>query len=168
MLPYPVGSGPNTTTGHTSVIFSEESQVPHILKLLAPVRSGALTSVAPTDAATDKYNDMLQARLQNSVWTQCASWYRTGAQGRIFSTFPGPLLLLQWWLRKPRWDDFEIQGPEAEKWRRSHGSRACKAQAVNFTLVAALAVLVVVAYREGMGFGELTDAVVRMWAKFWD
>ncbi|KAN0133455.1 FAD/NAD-P-binding domain containing protein [Lactarius tabidus] len=160
--------GPNTTTGHTSVIFSEESQVPHILQLLAPVRSGVLTSVAPTDAATDKYNDMLQARLQDSVWTQCASWYRAGAQGRIFSTFPGPLILLQWWLRKPQWDDFEVQGPDAEQWRRSHESRAFKGQAVNFTLVAALAVLAFVAYREDMSFGELVDAVVRMWVMFWN
>ena len=164
----PVGLGPNTTTGHTSVIFSEESQVPYILQLLAPVRLGALTSVAPTDAAADKYNEMLQARLEDSVWTQCASWYRTGAQGRIFSTFPGPLVLLQWWLRKPRWDDFEVQGPNAEQWRRCHGSRACKAQVVNFTLVAALGVLAFVAYREGMSFDELADGAVRMWAKFRD
>jgi hypothetical protein len=82
--------GPNTATGHTSVIFSEESQIPYILQLLAPVRSGALTSVVPTEAATDKYNDMLDERLENSVWTQCASWYRAGARGRIFSTFSGP------------------------------------------------------------------------------
>ena len=162
------GSGPNTTTGHTSVIFSEESQIPHILKLLAPVRSGVLTSVVPTDAATDKYNDVLQARLENSVWTQCASWYRTGAKGRIFSTFPGPLIQLWWWLRKPRWDDFEVQGPGAEQWRRSHGSRACKAQAVKFTLVAVLGVLAFTAYREGMGLSELGDVAVRTWARFWD
>jgi len=160
--------GPNTTTGHTSVLFSEESQIPHILQLLAPVRSGVLTSVAPTDAATDKYNDMLQARLENSVWTQCASWYRTGSQGRIFSTFPGPLVLLWWWLRKPLWDDFEVQGPNAEQWRRSHGSRARKVRAVKYTLVVALGVLVLVAYREGMGFSELADAALCMWARFWD
>jgi len=160
--------GPNTTTGHTSVIFSEESQIPHILQLLAPVRSGALTSVVPTKAATDKYNDMLQARLDNSVWTQCASWYRVGARGRIVSTFPGPLVLLWWWLRKPRWDDFEVQGPGAEKWRRSHGSRACKARVVATALVAALGVLGLVAYREGMGFSELADTAVRTWARFWD
>jgi hypothetical protein len=132
------------------------------------VRSGALTSVVPTDAATDKYNDMLQARLDNSVWTQCASWYRAGARGRIFSTFPGPLVLLWWWLRKPRWDDFEIQGPGAEQWRRSHGSRARKAWVATAVLVAALGVLGLVAYREGMGFGELASAAVRMWARFVD
>ncbi|KAH9051293.1 FAD/NAD-P-binding domain-containing protein [Lactarius deliciosus] len=160
--------GPNTTTGHTSVIFSEESQIPHILQLLAPVRSGALTSVVPTEAATDKYNDMLQERLDNSVWTQCASWYRTGARGRIFSTFPGPLVLLWWWLRKPRWDEFEVEGPGADAWHRRHGSWARKVRAVTFTLVAALGLLAFVAYRKGMGFDELAGEAVRMWTKFWD
>ncbi|KAH8984127.1 FAD/NAD-P-binding domain-containing protein [Lactarius akahatsu] len=160
--------GPNTTTGHTSVIFSEESQIPHILQLLAPVRSGALTSVVPTEVATDKYNDMLQERLDNSVWTQCASWYRTGARGRIFSTFPGPLVLLWWWLRKPRWDEFEVEGPGADAWRRRHGSWARKVRAVTFTLVAALGLLALVAYRKGMGVDELAGEAVRMWTTFWD
>ncbi|KAI9439246.1 FAD/NAD-P-binding domain-containing protein [Lactarius indigo] len=150
-LPHPIGSGPNTITGHTSAIFSEESQIPYILQLLAPVRSGALTSVVPTDTATDKYNDMLQVRLNNSVWTQCTSWYRTGARGRIFSTFPGPLVLLWWWLRKPRWDDFEVEGPGADEWRRRHESSARKMWAVTITLVVALGVRAFVAYHEGMG-----------------
>ncbi|KAI9439244.1 FAD/NAD-P-binding domain-containing protein [Lactarius indigo] len=160
--------GPNTTTGHTSVIFSEESQVPYILQLLAPIRCGALTSVVPTDAATDKYNDMLQERLDDSVWTQCASWYRAGAQGRIFSTFPGPLVLFWWWLRKPRWDDFEVEGPGADAWRRRHASRAGKVQEVTFTLVAALGVLASVVYRKGMGLSELGGEAVRMWTTLWD
>jgi len=161
--------GPNTITGHTSAIFSEEAQIPYILQLLAPVRSGVLTTVVPTDAATDKYNDMLQKRLGNSVWTQCASWYRAGAQGRIFSTFPGPLVLLWWWLRKPRWNDFEVEGPGAEQWRR-RGSRARKAPAVVFmvTLVAVMGVLMLVAYRANTGFSELVGRVVYMWPEFLD
>jgi hypothetical protein len=169
-LPRFVGLGPNTITGHTSAIFSEESQIPYILQLLAPVREGALTSVVPTDAATDKYNDMLQERLGNSVWTQCALWYRAGAQGRIFSTFPGPLVLLWWWLRRPRWDNFEVEGPGVEQWRRRHGSRAHKARVVTFilTLVAALGVLALAAYRADMGPNDLIGHAVRKWIVFFD
>ncbi|KAF8261601.1 FAD/NAD-P-binding domain-containing protein [Lactarius quietus] len=84
------------------------AQIPYILQLLAPVRSGVLTTVVPTDAATDKYNDMLQKRLGNSVWTQCAS-----------CTFPGPLVLLWWWLRKPRWTTLRSKvqrGAVASSW----------------------------------------------------
>ena len=103
----------------------------------------------------------------NSVWTQCASWYRAGAQGRIFSTFPGPLILLWWWLRKPRWDDYEIKGPGAEQWRLRHGSRARKVRAAKFTLVASLGVLAA-AYHEDIGLSELTGRGVRIWSNFWD
>jgi len=86
-----------------------------------------LTSVAPTDAATDRYNDMLQRRLNDTVWSQCASWYRTGGCGRIFSTFPGTLMLLMWWLRRVRWEDYEAMGPGADKWRRRYVKSSCSA-----------------------------------------
>jgi len=59
--------GPNATTGHTSILSSEESQVAYLLQLLEPLRAGVLNSVAPTDAATDRYNDMLQERLEDSA-----------------------------------------------------------------------------------------------------
>ena len=113
-------TGPNTTPGHTSVIFSQESQVSYLLQLLEPLRAGLLKSVAPTDVATDRYNDMLQERFQDTVWSQCASWYRIGGQGRITSLFPGPIVLLWWWLRRIRWEDYEIKGPGVEEWRRRH------------------------------------------------
>jgi len=59
-------TGPNTTAGHTSVIFSEESQVTYLLKPLGPVRAGALKtlSVAQTDAAIEWYTAMLEERLE--------------------------------------------------------------------------------------------------------
>ncbi|KAF8495884.1 FAD/NAD-P-binding domain-containing protein [Russula emetica] len=135
--------GPNTTTGHTSVIFSEESQVPYLLQLLEPLRAGLLKSVAPTDLATDRYNDMLQERLQDTVWSQCASWYRVGGRGRIASTFPGPLVLFWWWLRRICWEDYEIKGPGAEEWRRRrHTQCSYKSLLVTVALVGLIVALV--------------------------
>jgi hypothetical protein len=157
-----VGTGPNTTTGHTSVIYSEESQAPHILDLLAPVRAGVLTSVSPKDSATDKYNDMLQDRLEDTVWSQCASWYRVGARGRIFSTFPGPLFQLWVWLRKPRWEDFEVEGPGAKEWRRRHGSSRL-AQLAAVALVGALGTLAFASKGRSDRVSELLDLAVRSW-----
>jgi hypothetical protein len=157
-------TGPNTTTGHTSVIFSEESQVSYLLQLLEPVRSGALKSVAPTDAATDRYNDMLQARLEDSAWSQCASWYRVGSRGRIFSTFPGPLVLFWWWLRKPRWEDYEVEGPGADEWRRRHvRRRSLKPLLAMAVLVGALGVLAFAALRNGGDVSKIVNQAVRVW-----
>ena len=163
MTPRPVETGPNTTTGHTSVIYSEESQAPHILELLAPVRAGVLTSVSPKDSATDKYNDMLQDRLEDTVWSQCASWYRVGAQGRIFSTFPGPLFEFWLWLRKTRWEDFEVEGPGAKEWRRRHGSSRL-AQVGTVALVGALGTLAFASKGNSDGLSELVDQAVRIWS----
>jgi len=136
--------------------------VPYLLQLLEPVRSGALKSVAPTDAATDRYNDMLQARLEDSAWSVCASWYRVGGRGRIFGTFPGPLVLLWWWLRKPRWEDYEVEGAGAEEWRRGHAQRSPKALLATAALVGALGILASAVFRNGVNVGEMVKQAVRV------
>ncbi|KAH9989290.1 FAD/NAD-P-binding domain-containing protein [Russula vinacea] len=153
--------GPNTVTGHTSVLFSEESQVPYLLQLLAPLRAGVLKSVAPTDAATDRYNDMLQERLEDTVWTQCASWYRVGGRGRVFSTFPGPLVLFWWWLRRVRWEDYEIDGPGpgVKEWRRRQAGRSYRALFVEVALVGALVALVYAVLLWGVEPREILEQV---------
>jgi hypothetical protein len=158
----PLDTGPNTTTGHTSVIFSEESQVTYLLQLLEPVRAGVLKSVVPTDAATDRYNDMLQERLENSVWSQCASWYRVGGRGRIFSTFPGPLALLWWWLRKLRWEDHEIKGPGAEAWRRRHARWSYKGLFVKVTMAGAFGMLASAVLLGRVELREIVEQGVRI------
>ncbi|KAH8984126.1 FAD/NAD-P-binding domain-containing protein [Lactarius akahatsu] len=131
-------------------------QAPHILDLLAPVRDGVLTSVSPKDSATDKYNDMLQDRLEDTVWSQCASWYRVGSHGRIFSTFPGPLCELWWWLRKPHWEDFEFEGPGAKEWRRRHAS-SFLAQFGTVALVGALGSLAFASKGSSDGLSDFVD-----------
>ncbi|KAI0311991.1 FAD/NAD-P-binding domain-containing protein [Amylostereum chailletii] len=112
--------GPNLTTGHTSVVFAQEVQVLYALKLMKPIVDGTLTTFEPTSAATDEYNNWLQRRLVNSVYTQCHSWYRAGSDGsgKIFSKFPGPLTLFWWFVRSPRWQDYTVDGPGRASWQR--------------------------------------------------
>jgi hypothetical protein len=154
-------AGPNTITGHTSVIFSEESQVPYLLQLLEPLRAGLLKSVAPTDVATDRYNDMLQERLQDTVWSQSASWYRVGGRGRIASTFPGPLVLFWWWLRRIRWEDYEIKGPGAAEWRRRHAQWSYKSLLVTVSPAGLLAAPVFAVLLGGVEPREILEQAVR-------
>jgi hypothetical protein len=144
------------------VLFSEEAQIPYLIQLLEPVRAGVLKSVAPTHAATDRYNDMLQERLENSVWTQCTSWYRVGARGRIFSTFPGPLMLLWWWLRRLRWEDHEISGPGAKEWRRRHTRWFYKGLFLRFALVGVLGTVASVVLLGHVELREILEQGVRI------
>ncbi|KAF8896192.1 hypothetical protein BD779DRAFT_1668027 [Infundibulicybe gibba] len=99
-------SGPNTATGHTSVIFTEELQIDYIIQLIKPILKGQSSSFEVTHEATDAYNEKIHARLARSVFTQCASWYRVGGVGKVASIFPGPGMLYWWWLRRPNWQHY--------------------------------------------------------------
>ncbi|KAJ7689781.1 hypothetical protein B0H17DRAFT_1291851 [Mycena rosella] len=111
-------SGPNTATGHTSVIHTEELQVNYILKFVKPILSGVVSSFEVTPAATDRYNERIQDMLSRSVHVACSSWYRTGGDGPISSIFPGPGILFWWWTRRPRWSDYRVDAASGQRWNR--------------------------------------------------
>ncbi|KAJ7127550.1 hypothetical protein C8R43DRAFT_696039 [Mycena crocata] len=60
--------GPNTTTGHTSVILTEELQINYTMKFVKPILDGLVSTFDVTPQATDLYNEMIQARLARSVF----------------------------------------------------------------------------------------------------
>ncbi|TFK35452.1 hypothetical protein BDQ12DRAFT_688167 [Crucibulum laeve] len=107
--------GPNTATGHTSVIYTNEVQVNYIIQLIQPILARKVSSVEVKTGPTDKYNDKIHARLSQSVFTQCLSWYRVGGEGKITNIFPGAATTFWLWLRKPNWDHYTGVGMEG--WR---------------------------------------------------
>ena len=109
--------GPNTATGHGSVIFTEEVQVNYMMQIIKPIVNGLATSFEPTDAASDKYNEWVQSKLSKSVWSGCSSWYRTnGGKGKITGLFPGTFMQFWWTLWTPVWTDFKVVG--GSRWER--------------------------------------------------
>lgn len=80
--------GPNTATGHTSTLPFIEAAVEHILACMARTEAAGARAIEVEAAAMATHNAALQARLADSVWTQCQSWYRD-ANGRITALFPG-------------------------------------------------------------------------------
>jgi cation diffusion facilitator CzcD-associated flavoprotein CzcO len=70
--------GPNTGTGHTSVLLNMESQMPYILQYLDKLDSlsaNAFLDVKPQAQAN--YNQNLQAKFAGTVWTgDCGAWYK--------------------------------------------------------------------------------------------
>ncbi|KXN83416.1 4-hydroxyacetophenone monooxygenase [Leucoagaricus sp. SymC.cos] len=98
--------GPNTTTGHTSVIFTNECQAEYIIKLIKPILDHQVVTVEVKHEATDTYNEKIQARLSTSVFTNCVSWYRVDGTGKISNIFPGAATLFWLWLRKVKWQDY--------------------------------------------------------------
>ncbi|KAF9470688.1 FAD/NAD(P)-binding domain-containing protein [Pholiota conissans] len=109
--------GPNITTGHTSVVWTNELQVNYIMQLINPVLQKKVISIEVTEKATDDYDGMIQRRLSKSVFTQCHSWYRVGGTGKITNAFPEPARMFYLWFRRPNWNHY--LGIGADSWLKS-------------------------------------------------
>jgi cation diffusion facilitator CzcD-associated flavoprotein CzcO len=69
--------GPNTALGHTSVVIMIESQIRYVAQAIAAVDKAGAQALAPSRAAQDRFNAVLQDKLAGSVWNTggCRSWY---------------------------------------------------------------------------------------------
>jgi cation diffusion facilitator CzcD-associated flavoprotein CzcO len=69
--------GPNTGLGHNSVVFMIESQIGYVAEAIAACDRLDAQALAPTRAAQDRFNEVLQQKLGRSVWNTggCSSWY---------------------------------------------------------------------------------------------
>jgi hypothetical protein len=96
-------------------------QVQYALQLIKPIIDTQARSFVVKSQASDKYNHWLQAKLKDTVWDDCASWYRRDGSGKNGATFPGSLTYFWWLLYRPTWEDFsavEASGWEKEIKRR--------------------------------------------------
>ncbi|HKP62127.1 MAG TPA: NAD(P)/FAD-dependent oxidoreductase [Polyangiales bacterium] len=82
--------GPNTSLGHSSVVFMVEAQVAYILDAVRVLRARGLKSLDVQRATQDEFNESLGKRLSQTVWARggCCSWYQTRS-GRITTLWPG-------------------------------------------------------------------------------
>ncbi|KAG2157280.1 hypothetical protein DEU56DRAFT_921555 [Suillus clintonianus] len=106
--------GPNSASAHTSLLFTIETQVSYILKLMKPIINGKAKSLEVSQKATTYYNTWIQKRMEQTIFLSCLSYYRgDNRKGpKNVSTFPGMVSFYWWIMRKPRWDDFKVVGGE--------------------------------------------------------
>lgn len=69
--------GPNVGLGHTSMVYTIESQITYVADAIATVDRLGLRTVEVRKDVQDKFNRELQGKLVGSVWNTggCASWY---------------------------------------------------------------------------------------------
>lgn len=111
----------------TDLTRGSDTQILHALQLIKPVIDGTAQSFEVTSEATDEYNDWLQKRLSNTVWSDCRSFYNMdvdGKKAKNFATFPGTVTLFWWLCRAPRWDAF--RAVEAGEWTRQRSFEGYK------------------------------------------
>ena len=81
--------GPNTNTGHVSIIFMIENQIKFIIKSLKLIKRKNLKHIDVKQRAMNDYNLAIQKKLSTTVWAaSCQSWYKT-SEGKILNNFPG-------------------------------------------------------------------------------
>jgi len=78
--------GPNTNLGVGSIIVMIEAQVGYVMDALRLAATRGALSVRPEIQQAS--SAVMQARLRDSVWTACDSWYRDDA-GRVVNNWPG-------------------------------------------------------------------------------
>ena len=95
--------GPNTNTGHTSIVLKLEAQAGYILQLIQATGEGALTVRAGEEAI---YNEEVQTRLRNLAFSKIeASWYKDG--DRVTNNWMGGSREFRRRLRTPDLSKFE-------------------------------------------------------------
>ena len=68
--------GPNSPIGNFSLIMISEMQLAYIMQLVELVRTGKYREIAPTAAATARFNAAIKEAMKGTVWvTGCRSWY---------------------------------------------------------------------------------------------
>ena len=80
--------GPNTATGHSSVILASENMVNLSLKFIKPILNGDITLAEVKKHAQVEWTRDTQESLKKRVWSTggCGSWYKTDGEKEWNST----------------------------------------------------------------------------------
>ena len=98
--------GPNTNLGGSSIIGMLEAQTGYIVQVARRLSESDARSVAVRPEAAEAYDREMQARLRDSVWAGCTSWYRDGS--RITTNWPGLVQEYQRRTAEVDWDELEV------------------------------------------------------------
>lgn len=120
--------GPNTNLGHNSIILMIEAQSRYINALISVIldakRQGGTVMVRPKEDVTERYYEMIQKELRNSVfWDEkVESWYKN-AQGVIVNNFSRSVVEYQKLVEKVDLGEFEVEEWGFEKGEDGDGEK---------------------------------------------
>ncbi|KAL1792071.1 hypothetical protein ACET3X_009822 [Alternaria dauci] len=101
--------GPNTATGHSSVVMASENMVNYSLNFIRLLLTNEARTVDVKHSAEVAYTTELQHALKNTVWQSgCSSWYFTvnGWNATVY-----PYTQIDFWRRCtfPKWNDWNVE-----------------------------------------------------------
>ncbi|GAB7361136.1 hypothetical protein MBLNU230_g1170t1 [Neophaeotheca triangularis] len=109
--------GPNTATGHSSVILATENMVNYALRFIRYVLADEARTVEVKQEAEVKYTRDLQEALSKTVWMSggCNSWYFT-KDGWNSTVYPHTQYHFGWRCLFPRWKDWDFEYTRKGLW----------------------------------------------------
>ncbi|KAF5648423.1 monooxygenase [Fusarium tjaetaba] len=108
--------GPNTLSGHLSVIYTTECQINYTMRVLRPILKGKADIVEVTPEAEKKDIDRVQEKAKRLVWaTGCTSWFIDEKTNRNTIMFPD--WQFKFWLRSifVAWNDLQYRNVSTNK-----------------------------------------------------
>lgn len=102
--------GPNTNLGHNSIVYMLESQVAHVMRCLAALRTTGATTIEVEPAVHRRFNTRLRQHLGRTVWNGCNSWY-FDRHGRNSTNWPGFSFTYRWLARHASLSAYRFAAP---------------------------------------------------------
>ncbi len=100
--------GPNTNLGAGSIITILESQIAYVMEAVRALERTGARWIEVREDAQSSFNDDLQRRLTESVWTAgCTNWYRAPS-GKVTNNWPGTTSEYRRRIRRPDPADFRL------------------------------------------------------------
>ncbi|CAE7010800.1 hypothetical protein CFE70_001958 [Pyrenophora teres f. teres 0-1] len=153
--------GPNTATGHSSVVMASENMVNYSLNFIRLVLNNDAHTVDVKHSAEVAYTAEMQRALKNTVWQSgCSSWYYT-ADGWNSTVYP--YTQVDFWRRCtfPKWNDWNIEFT-------SRGIAKMRMRRAVRSLALALAIGGIWRFKKsGLGLKDAKDWLKRMVRGFW-
>lgn len=112
--------GPNSGIGAGSLSPVIEAEGDYIIKCIRKLQKEDYMSMTPKKDRVADFSDYVGEYFKNTVYMgDCRSWYKTegGTGGRISALWPGSLLHLMECLRAPRWEDWDFESKEQNRFR---------------------------------------------------
>ena len=99
--------GPNSPIGNFSLIQISEIQLNYVMQLIAKALDGGRKEIAPTAAATRRFNAAIAEAIKGTVWvTGCKSWYQDRHGNPAM--WPWTFDRFEAEMATPDFDDFEL------------------------------------------------------------
>ncbi len=108
--------GPNTNSGHNSIIYTLEGQMDYILQYMDYKEKSAADYLDVKASSLKSFNNKIQKKLKNTVWNTggCNSWYLT-KDGKNTSNWPGFSFLYRKAVKKINLSDYDAKKEQMNK-----------------------------------------------------